>query len=155
MKHIAYIITLAVALLATACTENNGDIGDFFGTWRVESYTADGVVQQGNDMYKVNATTFSFQSQVVMVNVVLDEYGTNHTWYGSWSESGDVLTLNFTHSDNEIEQGTSSYAAPVWLGMTSDSPMNLSITNRDSRSMTLSWTDGHGIEKIYKISKTW
>ena len=40
------LINVAIALLlvivATACTHNDGDIGPWFGLWRVERLTVDG-----------------------------------------------------------------------------------------------------------------
>ena len=43
MKTISRIILLIViALSFNACTHNNGDIGDLFGTWKLETITIDG-----------------------------------------------------------------------------------------------------------------
>ena len=42
MRHIAFIPLLIIMLLISGCTQNNGEIDPWFGTWRLESLTCDG-----------------------------------------------------------------------------------------------------------------
>lgn len=150
MKKIYIYLFAALALVVTSC-QNNGDIGDYFGTWRVESYFVDGVSVTDN----VTNTTFSFQASVVHVTLTTDEFMSQQQCFGSWSEEGDRLTLNFANGDDSNPVGTNFYHAPAWLGMTSDAPMSLIVSERSGSKMTWTYTTDSGTKHIYKLKKTW
>lgn len=147
---IAALMAVIVMLLTAAC-QNNGDIGDLYGTWRVDRYTADGEVVHGY----ADQTVFSFQSSVICIVHLTDDYGSNDRNYGTWSEDGATLTLNFTHSDDENAPGTGVYRAPEWLGMTSDEPMVMDVSARSGSDMTLTWVSPLGVKNEYKLHKIW
>ncbi len=151
MKKILSLIVAIMALISTGC-QNDGDIGFMFGTWRVESYTADGTAVS----LERYPTTFSFQGSVVKVQVIEDEYGSNNATYGNWSrdESAGTVTLNFGNSDDKYGPGEGPYAAPEYLGMTSAAPMVMQLAH-DGRTMTWTWHAPDGVVRIYKLHKTW
>ena len=84
MKQIAKnMILLAAMLMVASCTTNNGDIGPWFGTWRVTEITTDGVADadyQGNMFFK-------FQSTVFEMLLVHDDHGTENR-FGIWNDDG-------------------------------------------------------------------
>ncbi|MGN0223591.1 MAG: hypothetical protein ACI4AM_06160 [Muribaculaceae bacterium] len=150
MKRLTYILIILTAALATAC-QNNGDIGDLYGSWRVDSYTIDGNLQEG----RPTQTVFSFQSTVVNVSLITDEYGGYWQRFGTWSETDTEFIFDFTHHDNKNAPGTGMYEAPEWLNFTSDAPMVLHKDQRSSREMTLSFSDLQGRRHVYVLKKTW
>ena len=93
MKQIARNIILFAVLLtaAASCTTNNGDIGPWFGTWRVTEITVDGVAEadyQGNLFFK-------FQSTVFEMLIVYDNHDTESR-FGVWSDDGNgTLRVSF------------------------------------------------------------
>ena len=150
MKRLPHILIILAAVLTSAC-QNNGDIGDLFGSWRVDSYTIDGQLQEG----RPTQTVFSFQSITVNVSLITDEYGGAWQRFGTWTETDSEFIFDFTHHDNNNAPGTGMYQAPEWLNFTSDSPMVLHKDQRSSRDMTLSFSDLDGRRHVYVLKKTW
>ncbi len=150
MKKLANIILLVFAICLSAC-QNNGDIGDLYGTWRLDSYAVDGVEQAG---FEVENTTFSFQNNVVYVVTLKDEHQSHYEQYGTWKDDGNTFTFNFTHSDNQTSAGEDVYAAPSWLGMTSAEPMVMDVEKRSSSDMVFHWVSPDGAIRVYKLHKT-
>lgn len=98
MKQIAKnMILLAALLVVASCTTNNGDIGPWFGTWRVTEITTDGVADadyQGNMFFK-------FQSTVFEMLLVHDDHGTENR-FGIWNDDGKgTLTVSFPDANHE------------------------------------------------------
>ena len=98
MKQIAKnMILLAAMLMVASCTTNNGDIGPWFGTWRVTEITTDGVADadyQGNMFFK-------FQSTVFEMLLVYDDHGTENR-FGIWNDDGKgTLTVSFPDANHE------------------------------------------------------
>ncbi|MDO4319647.1 MAG: lipocalin-like domain-containing protein [Bacteroidales bacterium] len=151
-QHILRYLLPLLILAALAGCQNDGQIGFLFGTWRVDSYECDGrpVVQPEGQ-----STFFSFQGAVVCATVVSDSHGSHTREYGTWTDDGNRLTLNFTHSDDSTPQGGAGYAPPAWMGMTADYPMEIEMTGRDTDDMTWRWISGDGRTHVYKLHKTW
>lgn len=148
MKHILNItITILLALVASSC-QNDGYIGDIFGTWKVESVSLDG--QPAALRFP---TTFSFQNSVVEVVALTDDYMGNSQRFGSWERNAESITLNFTHHDDSRPAGTSIYEAPAWLGMSSDTKIQMTCTI-SGRSMDWTWHSPAGVYN-YKLVKAW
>lgn len=148
MKRTLIYMMAAITLLISSC-QNDGHIGPLFGTWRVDSYTRDGV-----EVTMDYATTFSFQNNIVEVNRLLDNLGDYTRGTGTWSEDGNYLILDFTHYDSDTPAGTGIYSAPSWLGMTSSEVMKM-VRIIDGRNMTWTWTAPDGAVCVYHLHKTW
>lgn len=99
IKRSLYTVLIAIAVTCMlSCTRNNGNIGHWFGTWRLESITVDGERAPG---YAPPYLFWKFQSSVIQM---LEPDDTEHVAYssiGSWEQNGDRLLLNF-----ECELGT-------------------------------------------------
>lgn len=150
MNHTLYIIRAAVgavllAIAAAGC-QNNGDIGYLFGTWRIDSFTSDGVERPE----AAARTLISFQNDIIMVQELEDEHGTYTNHFGTWSEDGDKMTIDFTHSGE-----TAAYSAPAWLGWTSEAPMTMQVSGAGSRDVTWTYVSAEGVTNVYKLHKTW
>ena len=98
MKQIAKnMILLAAMLMVASCTTNNGDIGPWFGTWRVTEITTDGVADAD---YRGNMF-FKFQSTVFEMLLVHDDHGTENR-FGIWNDDGKGnLTVSFPDANHE------------------------------------------------------
>lgn len=92
MKQRIYkIFTLALLAAATlSCTHNNGDIGVWFGLWRVEQLTVNG----HNDRDYAGNIYFGFQSTTVEQKLVHDNHSVSQM-FGEWKEEGDILSITF------------------------------------------------------------
>lgn len=143
---------LFLTLLFFSDCQNNGYIGYKFGVWRIDSYIADGQLITDE---LVSNTTIAFQGEVINVVALNDEYMGSFDQYGSWSEDGNTLYLNFTHSDNNRPVGSDFYSAPFWLGWTSSQIMTFEVEKHSSRDMTWRYVSPEGVLNIYKLHKTW
>lgn len=84
-------------LMVASCTTNNGDIGPWFGTWRVTEITTDGVADAD---YRGNMF-FKFQSTVFEMLLVHDDHGTENR-FGIWNDDGKgTLTVSFPDANHE------------------------------------------------------
>lgn len=104
---IRFFILLSVLLstVISGCTHNNGDIGEWFGTWKVTEITIDST----NDSTYTGNMFWLFQSSVICMRTMDENHGYTDHW-GSWKELPDShLELNFTHYDNDNEPGSWIY----------------------------------------------
>ncbi len=94
-RTIQIFLVAAMVLMLGACTRNHGDIGIWFGTWRVEQITVGGMPDPVDGDY-----FFQFQSKVFRVSRV---YGHEQLVesYGTWEESEDGR-LTVTFPDNSV-----------------------------------------------------
>lgn len=145
------LIVVAALFILSGC-QNDGYLGNIFGTWRVDSFTKNGELVENEN---VQLTTFSFQNSVVNAVMLTDEYHDAYIRFGSWERSDGQITLDFTHHDDNQPQGTGTYQAPEWLDMTSEAPMEMTCSSEDDRQMTWIWASEEGNTYVYKLSKTW
>lgn len=149
LKKLSIIIVILLAL--ASCRVNNGDIGDFFGSWLLYDMKIDG---ETPDDFDPEATFWQFQNNIINIGRV--EFMYDHTGYwGTWSEEGDQLLLNYTHHDGDDQPGEGGYKAPVWLGFTSNEILRLTFVSRSSGRMTLKWTNPEGLIYTYSLRKIW
>ena len=143
MKKAIYIIGVICCFLAfTGCTHNNGDIGPWFGQWKVERIDKDGEADpdsEGNCMLR-------FQSSVVTAVLVTYDSGTNTTStvlkYGNWEENGGYLHLVFKeHSDQPLE------------ALHLDKECSLKVIRRDGKDKQLQLTKDDGTVYTYHLVK--
>lgn len=83
-------IAAVVALVAAGCTHNNGDIGRWFGLWKVENITVNG----SNDSNYTGNIFFAFQNTTFEQKQVHADQGVTQM-IGEWREEGDMLTITF------------------------------------------------------------
>lgn len=145
------IFTLLLTATLCACRVNNGDIGDFFGSWLLESMTVDGVEP---DDFDGESTYWEFQNNIIRITLVSPYLDTQTRW-GTWTDDGSQLFLNFTHYEDGVEPGTEHYKAPEWLDMPTNEVIALTFENRGSRRMTLWRNDSLGRRVVYSLRKIW
>lgn len=101
MKRIQQYLSLLLlatitSLVSTSCTHNNGDIGDWFGSWRIESISIDG---DPDPEYTRPCVIWKFQNAAT--EILMPDFD-NHTTIGptatgTWHEEDGYLTVDFTY----------------------------------------------------------
>ncbi len=100
MKRIQYIgmlmLAIVTALASPSCTRNNGDIGDWFGSWRLESIDIDGT---SDPEYTGPCVIWKFQNAAI--EILIPDFD-NHTTVGptatgTWHEEDGYLYTDFTY----------------------------------------------------------
>ena len=100
MKAIYYkvVCTLALLFALTGCMHNNGNIGPWFGQWKVERLTIDGK----DDPDYAGNTFFCFQASVFSVNISYPENHTSSTYYGTWTDNDDYVDVVFNTKESAV-----------------------------------------------------
>lgn len=150
-RHNIYytVLCLIVIVMSTiSCTRNNGDIGEYFGTWKLEKITIDGEIDadyDGNMFWKFQSTVFCMQ--------MVDEYHGSDTRWGTWRETANMLTLDFTHHDNNNPVGAPIYSPFEQSYLPSESVVNLTIVAMLGSAMLLEYIDDTGRIIKYNLKK--
>jgi hypothetical protein len=95
IRLLSIIAAIALILLALpSCTHNNGDIGNFFGSWKLVSIQSSDLqpVEYQGDIF------WDFQNSTISMIIINDRHDTTQT-YGNWSADDDILTINFPDAD--------------------------------------------------------
>ena len=133
----------------SSCTHNNGDIGPYFGTWKLLSISVDGVEDvdyAGNVFWKI-------QNEVeCMVRVNESAHTANECW-GTWKEIGNVLQLNHTHWDDNHKQGSFYYSPLPETHLPANSISDLEIVSLSGSSMQLKYVTDDKRVVGYKFTK--
>lgn len=89
------IISLLSVFMLSGCMHNNGDIGNYFGTWKLSTINVDGV---DDPEYKENIF-FQFQSNVF--RLVQNRTQNDITeYFGTWSETDNIMVLKLNYKVN-------------------------------------------------------
>lgn len=151
MKTKISILLFLIYGLLSSCTQNNGNIGPYFGSWLQYEMTIDG--EKVTD-FNPDETFWEFQNNIIEISRVNGMYEKNGRW-GTWEERDGHLLLNFMHHDDQNPVGTSEYRAPEWLHFTSDEIIDLTIVSNKSSRMELQWRDPDGRLIGYYLRKIW
>ena len=146
-----FVIAFVTLLALASCRMNNGDIGDFFGSWLLYSMTIDG---ETPDKFNPEETFWEFQNNIIEISRVDFMYDKDGRW-GTWSEDDDKLVLDFTHFEYGVNPGTIQFAGPEWIGFPKQGVISLTFVSRSSKHMTLSWHDTNGRIYVYSLQKIW
>lgn len=90
MKQLKYLCLFLLVMTLSACTHNDGDIGNIFGQWKLVAMTTDGV---DNPDYKGNVF-WSFQNTTIEIKEV-NEPGEVYQSFGNFKEMDNTLFLDF------------------------------------------------------------
>lgn len=133
--------------LFSACTRNDGDIGDYFGTWHIESLQQDGSSPAAYD----GSAFVQFQNTIVCVRAT-DALHNERADYGTWAENGNTLTLTFPDPNVYYDRVLGTLAdGPVFAP--DQATFQFTIADRSSRSMTLQIPDLAGNSWTFTLKK--
>ncbi|MCM1518946.1 MAG: lipocalin-like domain-containing protein [Pseudoflavonifractor sp.] len=143
-------LLLLMAVMLGGCTHNNGDIGPWFGEWKLTSITVDGVPDTDYD----GNIFWAFQTTVIEMLSVDDETTADYRQrWGTWAQDGTVLTLDFTHSDDRNPAGSDKYIPFPATGLPAG-VSELDILSLSGSEIKLSYTADDG--KVYGyLLKKW
>jgi hypothetical protein len=154
MKQIKQILLyVALIFVAVGCKTNNGDIGVYYGSWALDAVSIDGTADT-EWCADGRWTTWSFQNDVICISR-MNEYADLESCWGTWSEDGNRLLLDYRHHDDKYADGTVQYAAPTWIYFVRNQVTELSIDSQTSKAMTLSTVDSQGRKITYTLRKTY
>lgn len=137
MKQTLYILLLLYLLTLGACTHNDGNIGNWFGTWHVQEITCHGEQVVVNCDY-----FFQFQSTVFRISQVGDHEQTVES-FGIWDDSTEgKMIISFPDP------------AVYYLEMPGlESSNTFTITSSSSHEVTFSKVDHAGASYTYHLKK--
>lgn len=143
------LVIAMLMLVSGGCTRNDGDIGDLFGRWKVETLTADGVAQT---LYGGEAEMYAlwFQSELVWIHELLPHHDFIN-YKGMWKRDGDRLQLDFSFSGDFEDQ----YRPPVALHFVEDGVTPLTVASESSSDMTLWYVADDGVRYEYHLKKVY
>lgn len=157
LKFLSSVCLLAfMAVVLPGCTRNNGDIGNWFGTWQMTEVAADGEPQHS---YERNIF-WKFQNDIIVlvkVQTSEGEHSRDDRW-GTWEETGDRLLLDFTYSDDEYSEedggkGYGRYAPFPELHIPYGEVSTLIIESRSGNRMKLRYVASDNVEYTYTLKK--
>ena len=141
-KTLLYISLLTVVLVLVSCTRNHGDIGIWFGTWHVESITANGGIYQYIGNIDVEGDYFfQFQSKVFRVSQVTEREKLVES-FGTWDENGERMVIDFP--DESV-----FYISMPGLEAHND----FTVTTTSPREVTFTKTDATGTTFVYHLKR--
>lgn len=129
MKKIIFVPLLMLLLLCTGCTQNNGDIGDLFGFWRL--------TEEGNTSLGDDEIVWAFQNNILEITVNTPHHVGTKT-YGTYTDNNDALRIDFTHWKG-LDEGAHLYMMPALLDLPGDEPFVMQVIKRGAESMTLQY----------------
>lgn len=152
IKHIFSCILVLFAILTSGCTHNDGDIGEWFGSWHLEQILINGepdeeyATNQEQDKLQVMV---SFQSSVFFIGYI----GSSEI-YGSWSYAGETLTL--IADTNSVGYLNPNYLTPFpkVLGFPEGvEQVEVTVTNISGKTMQWQFIDPEGRLRTYNFRK--
>ena len=129
----------------SSCTHNRGDIGALFGFWWLNDLTVNGVTPENFDP---ELTSFAFMADNVEVMRQGESHGNTVVVMGTWSMSNGMMSLNFSHHNN---QGPIGY--PAWIYMTEPRIYEMKIITYTSKKLILEWINDDGDKIVYNLGK--
>lgn len=93
-KILTPLLLLLVVTMSLGCTRNNGDIGLWFGSWRLEAIDIDG---REDTAIAPPYYIWKFQNHIIQI-IRPNDIEHNGPWaVGSWTDNDTTVTLDFTH----------------------------------------------------------
>lgn len=136
MRKFLKLLPIAlICLLSGACTSNNGDIGNWFGTWYLEKITIDDQL----DTEYTGDIFWQFQNNVVCM-LQPGEYHTTTFHWGTWQEQGNHLILDYDHPRNSDSQDAQKFTPPAQVHMPAGI-IDLTVLKMDGSKLTVSYPD--------------
>lgn len=153
-NNIIAAFTMLVALMLSACTQNNGNIGMWFGHWKVTEITINGT---SVDNYSGNVF-FSFQNKVF---AQMEKNGEAYDQrFANFEDCGDHIIITFPYVTDENgnpiydENGnliTKNFYPLEITRMSRENILNVDQANSDK--LQLSMIDAAGETVVFRLKK--
>ncbi len=141
--------------MSVSCTHNDGDIGDWFGHWKLNEIVVDGTVDAN---YEHNMF-FSFQNSVFAQTIVYPDNSVDRL-FANWTDCGNYLIIEYAYAKDEKGNPIYSengdlvalfYPAPITRMSIGENIVNVDYIN--GNNLQLSMTDSIGQKITYKLEK--
>lgn len=136
--------------MCTGCTHNNGDIGPWFGTWKLNAITIDGDLDQA---YAANSNmVWKFQSSVIEMQEIMPMHTTSDH-FGTWRQTSDkTVEMSFIYHDSNNPDGGEYYTPPAASHLPRGTFV-MDILQLSSGGMRLRYTSDNGTVYTYSLKK--
>ncbi len=151
MRQVIYSLLMILASVTLCGCQNNGDIGELFGAWKLEKMTIDGE----NDTNYKNNVVWKFQNNIIQMQRVKEDEHTTVNTYGTWERPEDgILRLDYTHTDkNSPNPGSSGYSPLEETYLPKATISTLDILKLDGGKMQLQYISTTGTVYQYFLKK--
>ena len=155
MKRITNSLILFLILVCpflTQCTQPDGNIGDWFGSWYLEEILIDG---ETDETYQKNKENNSLQVMVSFQGKIFNmAYISGSEIYGSWSYAGEILTLNATYHSGSGYDSPSFNPFPIVLHFPEGlDEIEITVTKIEKKIMQWQYIDQNGSLLTYNFRK--
>lgn len=151
IKGITGIIAAIFCIFLASCTQNNGNIGKYFGAWALCSLTVDGT-EQSLLPEDARYGTMSFQGSVVRFQLVYSADCISET-YATWTDTDNEIHFDFNNSNDETPQAQ-AFTHRAWLGF-SGMDVSVKVTRLNGSHLDFQRTDNEGRQWRYAFERTW
>lgn len=133
-KIIRWAGSLCICLLLTGCTQPDGHIGKWFGSWYLEEMLINGETDEeyaANKEEDIRQVLVSFQGNIFNMG-----YLNGSAIYGTWSYAGEILTLiaNYNAGSGYVSPYFDPF--PIVLHFPGDvEQVEITVTEIESRTM--------------------
>lgn len=154
MKNIFIAISLLLsATVLSSCTQKNGDIGNWFGSWYLEEILINGEPDQDYETAKQNGertVMFNFQGKIVDIG-----YLNSSEVFGSWSYAGETLTLILGYNAGSGSEAPWLFNPfPVVMHLPADvDQVEITVTMMNGKTMQWQYIDQNGRLLTYNLRK--
>ncbi|MCM1376986.1 MAG: lipocalin-like domain-containing protein [Clostridium sp.] len=143
-QKIGLVVIAAVILLLTGCRQADGNIGDWFGIWAIDSIYVDGTLDENYADTDYHTALISFQSNIFRLSMTDPDSG---ELYGGWSHTDKTLTLNNTYNMAGLKKW------PSRLGFGDEQIVTFEIKHFSKKKIKLQLTSSDGKIREYNLRK--
>lgn len=150
MKKTLLFIIVGMMFGMASCTQPDGNIGDWFGSWYLEEMLIDGEI---DSEYADNKTQNTMQVMVSFQGKIFNmAYINGNEIYGQWSYAGEVLTLIADYTEMEYPPKFDPF--PVVMHLPGDvEQVEITVTYINSKTMQWQFIDQNGSLITYNFRK--
>ena len=154
LKNSLLILTLmTISFLGmTSCTQPDGNIGDWFGSWHLEEILING---EPDEEYTQNRENDRMQVMVSFQGKIFNmAYINGNEIYGTWSYAGEILTLIASYNAGGGHVSPLFNPYPVVLHFPGDvEQVEITVTYINSKTMQWQLIDQNGRLLTYNFRK--
>ena len=144
MKFRAFGIIFMTTVLLSGCTQPEGNIGHWFGSWYLQEILIGGEIDKDYEGYLADDKTLDRLDVLVSFqgNVFNMGYLNGNTIYGTWSYAGETLTLIASYNaGGGYEDSRFNPYPKVLYFPAGEEEMEITVTKLTSRTMQWQYTD--------------
>lgn len=143
------LLIIAIAFSSAGCTQNDGNIGDLFGVWRLNQLKADGTplpLYEGDD--SPLAYDWSFQGDVMKIDVV-EPHHDHQRCYAMWKREDGKLLIDFSYGSD----ASTEFDPPAALHLVRRGVTPLELTELTSKKLVGWYIGEDGVKYEYTLKK--